>query len=429
MASRSDLDSINTFIKSFQKTEFNESASAKGPTIDGKVTYVDSVTYLSNEYTTLYMNALLSQEDSNYVMILPTNETWKETLERTKKYFHFKDSYVQDVNTQNEAGEDTLIKGAKTTFTQAELDSIVDMYAKNAICQDLAFNANWQYEQIPITSISDIRVADTRNDSLLSTAGTKFKKTGTLNGTNNSYVIEVDDYATLFGNADPIEMSNGYAYVVDKFAYPFKTYAPNINLSGSRAYESCDNMCEPIPNQEKTYIKPTMVIDGDTLKSDSTFKYEYFIMQNKNASSNPGAFFKIPNVLSCKYDIYVVIGYNTEYQLRNKFYAYISYDTEDARVANMQLKNPNEDAVDANEESIYDTNHFVTQGRHLNSKGEFCYTDTVCIAKDFEFPVSYYGLSDAYPVIQLKSSLKSSERNLYCREIWVNAIILKSKEW
>ena len=431
LATRDDLDSINTFIKSFQTNEFDESASAKGPTIDGKITWVDSITYLANDYTTGFMSAYLDREDSSYVMVIPTNDTWKNTLEKTRKYFNFKSSYIQDINTQTESGADTLIKGAETAFTQAEIDSLNNLYAKNAICQDLAFNANWQYEQIPITSIADIRAADARQDSLRSTAYTKFKKTGTLNQTNKtsetnrSNAVEVDNFATLFGDADPVEVSNGYAYVVDNFAYPFKTFAPDIDQLN---YESCDNMCEPYMNS-KTYINPTVIIDGDTIKTDSTFKYTYLAMKNKSTSSHPGAYFKVENVLSCKYDIYVVIGYNTDYMLQNKFYAYISYDTPEKRLSDQRFKNPNEDAVDANGESIYNTDFFVNRGMHYNEKGEVDYTDTICIAKDFEFPICYYNLSNAYPVINIKSSFKSTEKTYYSREIWVNSIILKSKEW
>jgi len=431
LASRADLDSINTFIKSFQTNEFDENASAKGPTIDGKITYVDSVTYLSNDYTQSFMNAYLDREDSSYAMVIPTNEAWKSMLEKTRKYFNFKSSYKQDINTQTETGADTLIQGVETAFTQAEIDSLNNLYAKNAICQNLAFNAKWQYEQIPITTIADIQAADARQDSLHSTAFTKFKKTGTLNQTNKalasgiSNTVEVDNFANIFGNADPVEVSNGYAYVVNNFAFPFKSFAPDID---ELYYESCDNMCEPYTTT-KTYTRPTVIIDGDTVKSDSTFKYTYLAMKNKSTSSHPGAYFRVPQVLSCKYDIYVVIGYNTDYNLQNKFYAYISYDNAEKRLSDQRLHNMNEGAVDAQGESIYDTDFFVNRGIHYNDKGEIDYTDTICIAKDFEFPVCYAGLTSAYPVINIKSSFKSTEKAFYSREIWVNSIILKSKEW
>ena len=432
LASRQDLDSINAFIKSFQTIEFNEAASTQGPTIDGEITWVDSITYVANDYTSLFMEAFLEREDSNYVMILPTNETWKNTLERTKKYFKFKASYKQDINTQTEAGADTVIAGVETVFTPAELDSLTNLYSKNAICQHLAFNANWQYEQIPVTSIADIRAADARRDSLRSTADMKFKKTGTLNGTNKVNAVEVKDFAALFGNADPVEVSNGYAYVVDEFAYPSTVYAPNRDLDSYVVYESCDNQCSPYHNTWtwESHVTMTDTVTGEVIaERDSTYRYDYLVMANKTSTSHPGAFFQLPNVLSCKYDIYVVIGYNTDYQMQNKFRAYISYDTEDRRVANEALKNPNEDAVDAKDASLYEGNYFVNRKPTINDDLTVNYTDTICIAKDFEFPVSYYGLSKtAYPVLQLKSNFTSSERNLYSREIWVNAIILKAKE-
>ena len=432
LASRQDLDSINAFIKSFQTIEFNEAASTQGPTIDGEITWVDSITYVANDYTSLFMEAFLEREDSNYVMILPTNETWKNTLERTKKYFKFKASYKQDINTQTEGGADTVIAGVETVFTPAELDSLTNLYSKNAICQHLAFNANWQYEQIPVTSIADIRAADARKDSLRSTADMKFKKTGTLNGTNKVNAVEVKDFAALFGNADPVEVSNGYAYVVDEFAYPSTVYAPNRDLDSYVVYESCDNQCAPYHNTWtwESHVTMTDTVTGEVIaERDSTYRYDYLVMANKTSTSHPGAFFQLPNVLSCKYDIYVVIGYNTDYQMQNKFRAYISYDTEDRRVANEALKNPNEDAVDAKDASLYEGNYFVNRKPTINDDLTVNYTDTICIAKDFEFPVSYYGLSKtAYPVLQLKSNFTSSERNLYSREIWVNAIILKAKE-
>lgn len=425
LGSRENLDSINNFIKSFQTSVFNENASTQGPTINGYITWVDSVTSITNDYTRYYMGAYLDREDSTYAMIIPTDDVWKELLKKTKQYFQFKKVYEQDINTQTEAGADTLIKGRRTEFTQAQIDSLNDLYAKNAICQDLAFNAKWQYEQTPISTIEAIRALDARKDSLRSTAGTKFKKTGTLNETNSNYVVEIDNYADMFGNADPVKVSNGYAYVVDKFPYPDKIYAPDIDELN---YESHDNACE-ISHRRQTYTDPKIPFGGDTIQVDSTYHYTYVVMTGRN-TSHPGAYFKMSNVLSCKYDIYVVIGYNTEENLLNKFNAYITYDTKDKRLSSpQQLTNPNEDAVDPTGASLYKTRYFTNRGYTKNTKGEIGFTDTICIAKDFQFPVCYYGISsDAYPTIFLKSTFTSRERSLYCREIWVNSIILKSKE-
>lgn len=430
LATRSDLSEINSFIKSYQTIRFNENASTPGPTVNGVATYVDSITYISNDYTRAYLRAYLEREDSNYVMILPTDEAWHKTLEQTKPLFNYKSSYKQDINTQTEAGKDTLITGVETTFTPLELDSLVNLRSKNAICQDLVFNANWQYEQVPITSIRDIRALDARRDSLLTTSGYKMKKTGTKTHFNGMETLEVDSYADMFGNSDPVETSNGYAYIVNDFRLPKSSYAPTLDISAFGAAESVDNQCiaslKSITYEVGKGLTPGVDIPENVV--DSTYKYRYWVLGPKSSTSNPGGYFRIDDVLSTKYDIYVVIGYNTDYALPNKFRAYISYDTADKRVNNETLKNPNEDAVDAKGSSIYNTNYFVNTPSHVDADGVVQYTDTICIAKDFEFPVCYYGINNAYPVIQIKSNFTSSEKALYSREIWVNSIILKPKD-
>ena len=433
--SRPDLDSISSFIKSFEKTQFDEFASTQGPTVNGEITWVDSVTYITNDYTSndMYMGAYVEREDSNYVMIIPNNNAWKNTLEKTKNYFKYKLSYKQDVNTQTEQGKDTTITGAVTKFTQIEIDSIANFAAKDAICRYLSFNANWQYEQIPITSIADIRNADARVDSLRPTAGRKFKKTGTLSWVDSrNEVLAVDSYADLFGNADPIEVSNGYAYIVNNFAFPSTYYAPDKDLVARSYFESADKNCNPSAITWSAKV-PLDKVDEETgeviAHRDSTYKYDYLVMSNTSATAHPGAYFKLDNVLSCKYDIYVVIGYNTNYGLPNKFRAYISYDTEEKRVKDEILKNPNEDAVDANGDKLYNTNFFVNRKPVADENLIMNYTDTILIARDFEFPVTYWDLDKAYPTVQIKSNFTSKEKSLYSREIWVNAIIMKAKEW
>ena len=87
------------------------------------------------------------------------------------------------------------------------------------------------------------------------------------------------------------------------------------------------------------------------------------------------------------------------------------------------------DAVDASGSSIAGTNYFVNRPPHYDENGKYCFTDTVLIAKDFEFPVCYQGLNNAFPILQLKSNFTTKEKSLYSREIWVNAIIVKAKEW
>ncbi len=434
IGSREDLSMLNDFIKSYERTEFDEYSSTEGPTINGVKTWVDSITYTYNYYTNIYMGALLDREDSCYAMIMPTNNVWKSLLENTQKYFHFKTLYKQDVNTQTETGADTTIEGKITEFTEAELDSLTNFYANSAICENLAFNANWQYEKKPISTIEEINVSD----SLRSTAGTKFKKTGTLNQTNRYNVVEVDDYGSLFGGEDPVEVSNGYAYIQNNINWPYKIYAPEID---ELSYESKDNQATIVPHYSLTYDKPDIIIpsenqeeEGQKVTIDSIFKYNVCRVMPAKTTSQPGAYFKLTNVLSCKYDIYVVINYNTLDKLPNSFYVQLYYDTEEKRVTTpVQFVNPDLDAIDGKGQKFNEdgkNKHFINKGIHWNEQGELCYTDTILVAKDFEFPVCYYRISDnAYPVVYIKSNFTNSDKSYYSREIWVNSIILKPKDW
>ena len=426
MGTREEFSGINDFIKKFQKTEFNEYASTQGPTIDGKITWVDSVTTTSNDYSNYYVGAFLEREDSNYVMVLPTNTAWDAILEKTQQYFKMKDSYKQKFHTTTETGaESTYTK--ETTFTDEELDSIMNFYSKDVICRNLVFNANWQYKRSPISTLDDIKKLDEKGDSLHSTAERKFKKAGTLNADNPLSVVEIDSYVDMFGNADPVTLSNGSAYVVDQFPYPYTIFAPTLDQLQLEYADAINQARSGVTSQ--TYVKPTVTIEGEDIQPDSTFKYTIYKAVNKSSSSQPKVDFKLSNVLSCKYDIYVVMNYNTELEKPNKFSVAISFDDNKKRYENQKFKNPNEEAVDVKGASLHGTTNFVNRGVHFNTKGDVDYTDTICVAKDFEFPISYYGLgNDAYPVIEITSTPKSTEKE-YCRELWINSIILKSKEW
>lgn len=416
LATRSDLDSLYNFLKGFQTVEFNEAASTQGPTIDGKITWVDSITYVTNDYINNYMGrnsgAYIEREDSSYAMVMPTNEAWAELLEKTEKYFKFNASYQQKVSSITEAGEDTLVDGKKYEFTQAELDSMVNLYKKNAICQDLVFNANWQYKRAPIATIADIL----KVDSIQTTAGTEFKKAGTRTPSDKSNVIEVSDFSELFGGEDPVKVSNGYAYVTNKFAYPYQTFAPNID---ENSYESCTTSSGFVSQSEaKTYVNPTYIVGEDTLQADSTFKYTVHELHGRGANSRPTINMKLTNVLSCKYDIYVVVNYNTDYNQPNRIRVNIMYDNEKGRLKSSEaLRNPENN-----------DRNFINRDIHLNDKGELEFTDTILVAQDFEFPVSYYGLKEAYPVIEITNYPDSGSKT-YAPVLWVNSIIMKSKEW
>lgn len=85
IGSQPQLDSLNSFLKSYEKYSFDEYNSTQGPTVNGNITWVDSVTHLSNEYFSM-LEAEITHEDSTFAMVMPTNTAWENALKKTKDY-------------------------------------------------------------------------------------------------------------------------------------------------------------------------------------------------------------------------------------------------------------------------------------------------------------------------------------------------------
>lgn len=87
---RSDMDSLQTFIASFDKYELDEQASVAGGVVDGKTVYLDSVTYLTNRMLALL--GYIQREDSTYTLVAPTDDVWRTEYAKYRRYFTYNSS-------------------------------------------------------------------------------------------------------------------------------------------------------------------------------------------------------------------------------------------------------------------------------------------------------------------------------------------------
>ena len=402
MATRSDLDSLNTFIKSYENIEFDENNSTQGPTIDGEITWVDSVTYTSNDYfqTIGYLN----REDSLYAMIMPTNSAWEKALAKTKKYYNYMSTYEQNVVTVSSDGTETTSKYT-TSFSDLELDSLINMYSKSAICSNLSFNANYQY--YPFDKYNPGNVDSLRTVSY------------------NILRQKEMDLPSLFDGVQPIELSNGYAYVVDNFNFPSSTWATEKEIEAERTSniektQRCTLTQTKISLTAKNYPNyPDMSVSEDTIISLTVAR-----TVQTSSSANPVVTFIIPRTLSCKYDIYALMAYNSDANLPNQFRASITYhDGTKPGTTSQNLTVPADDAIHGS------GNNFQTIAQHIDeTTGKCVYVDSVCLARDFEFPVCYAGLENAYVTITLTSYVSSSQTKNFSREMWIDKLYLKAKD-
>ena len=401
--SQSNLTQLSTFLKQYEKEEFNEAASTQGPTIDGNITWVDSITYLTNTYFNgRYLDAYINREDSNYVMILPTDECWNAEYEKMNSYYNYVPTYIQSVTTVSVSGS-TITESTErltTTFTDEELDSIKHFRTCDAIARNLCFNHNYQFGH-------DYKDMATEGacDSIQSTSGLIFYDPAS---------------AALFDNVEPVQLSNGYAYVVDNFKYNLKdTWLDEVKYEAERNYESYE-YCTI--DRNRIYIdNPWRYVEMESedavpfTPTDTVIETTAITLNPQRATSNTSVLIKAPNTLSCKYDIVAVMVYNIDKMLPYQFRAYVNYHNAKQTQDRVQLMPI---------EGVNGTDKlFRTKKPHVDEKGMLQFNDSVLLAQDFEFPVCYYGLSDAYVTVQLQSNISSRDRSFYTNEIIVDKII------
>lgn len=394
-----NLTKLSTFLKKYEKTEFDQNASTQGPTIDGEITWVDSITYQTNTYFYYnYLNAYINREDSNYVMVMPTDEVWDNEYDRMKTYFNYIPTYIQNVVTVAPDGS-TSTETNTTRFSELELDSITDFRTNDAIARNLCFNANFQFGHTH-TEMATENVCD----SIESTSGIVFYDPKS---------------AALFDHAEPVMLSNGYAYVVDHFNYRLEdTWLKKRVIEAERVYESYSDCTIETYNLNDIGDPWNYVESYDPgLKTDTLLEGRAVKIVPRRTTANPSILFRLQNTLSCKYDIIAVMVYNVvnakPYQLR----AYVNYHQgKDGKQKRVQLTPFN------------DEKYFYTKEPHVDDSGKLQFCDSLLLAKDYEFPVSYYGLNDAYLTLEIQSYIQSSQRAYYTNEVIIDKIILVPKE-
>lgn len=435
LALRPELGPVNEFVKKFETYKLNENTSTQGSVINGVVQWVDSVMDFENPYLTTYsnLNARIDREDSTYVMILPDTAAWNQAALKIENFYKYMPAYSQDNHTFTAEGKDTTVH-AEFSRTQVEIDSISRDNVKNAIARKLAFSTNWQFMGAKdLSSIDAIRKIDAAGDSLRATnglRGTVYKKSGTLTTDDVTRAIEVPNFAKMFGDKDPVEVSNGYAYIIDNYdVIPTDVYLPTLKSSSTTDLESYESKnCVP------HYVKSVNYSRIDSIVSDTGVAYviknqlvtaDMLRMSPKLASSHPAAYFELPQVLSAAYDIKVVVYWNG---LPNRFSAEIAVHdgTSEKRLAYKTLDNPDTLATDVDDSSKLLKNRFENRYPYMNpATGEVVYADTVLLAKDYQFKVCYEGIENIYPALCIKSNFTSGYKNTRNRELLIGDIILE----
>lgn len=378
LQTNTSLTSLYNFFHDRDTTFIDENASVQGGIVNGEVTWADTVlvteskafqgvySYRGKQWNGIAAN--LKNEDSTWVMVLPTDAGWQKAVEKTKPYYTYMSfPYVNkdDKNQQPKA---------------VDPDTLQKYGVELAIVNRLVFSPNRQ---------KDYNLED-------------FGQTDSLFTTNGA-VIKAPYCNDIFQGITPLKVSNGLAYITDDYRYNVSEDLETEGESYFALYPDGMNTSTKVGTSKLTSANRNPNVSGSI--SENT--YAYTIPLAPRTPTNIA--FKLQGVLSAKYDVYaVIVPENIQDTLKTalplKFKAGITYyNGKDALEVTQQTDN----IICSQEPKV----------------------DTVPLFENFQFPVAYAGVEHAYPILTLTVTANGREINKkYTNSIYVDKIILKTKE-
>lgn len=299
---------LSEFISRFDEQKFDEDASSPLDVDASGNTIYDTVTVAYNRLFEhpVYGLGSIEAEDSVFTMLIPDNRAWQEAYDRISPYF-------------------TVYNANKELA-----DSIRDVQTSLAIVSDLIFRARIDN---PASS-----------GAMMTTAG--------------SLITDMGGY---FSGTSGAEASNGIMYLASHLNLdPASTFSKSVSV------EAEESKGRETANRTAAY---TRVIGTDNAFYHDLSGHSYLEVQGTTASAAPGVTFRLPGVLSGKYDIYAVFA---------------PASIEDASLANDSTRmmftfNYPDPSTGKNKQTVFSDEGFLTSGSKMT---------TIKVAEGFTFPVS-----------------------------------------
>lgn len=385
------IDSVSNYFHHFDEKVLNEQRSVPGPIVNGEKTYRDSIFDEDNDLYLRY-RAYINREDSNYTMIVPTNEAWIKAKNAIGKYFNYvsKFDYIEGNTAESKERKTTKIELKDIEYLK---DSMVNMMLMN----DLFYNNNL-YDNTHLNTLREGQQLVC--DSLYSTTLTK---------------VYSEDAALLFEDAHRVDKSNGAIWVTDSLRMrTWTSWNPEIKLEAERtSYVS--GWLNTNGKPSSVYVTPGMRNAAVTGKLSNS---AYLEADFSSLNTAPHVDFYLPDVRSAAYSVYVVFVPGT---LDNENY--------EAKPYNVSFTMNYVDKTGAaKSESFVNPASESGSGFYNNDVTKI---DTIYVG-DFTFPVAYIGTggaSEEYcPYLHIQNNITSRQRDMFDRPLRIDCIILRPKE-
>ena len=383
-----DIDEYNVYT-------FSASSSTQGSmNHNGSMEYVDSVWSRSNS---LMLNSRLdnlTNEDSLFVSVIPTDAAYEAARQKLQGLFKYAKNYNY---AWDESKRDWTNKG--TNALKFNTDSLTTYNVTSRILSASSFSVGYNSEGPVTTSnpqafLNHVLTADSLNSNASLVIYNKDK--GNVNPIFDGQTAD-----------DAIKASNGYIFAVDNYNYdPSYSFIQKMNINGRRTAQITGSTSEQAQYVTLDKENQNAEVNVDALGVDNFY---YYFPVSGNSQLNID--FRLDNVLSTKYKISIVL-------LPNR-----------VNINNIRAE---EDGTIIEEKPVFDVQIRDDKGSVIGKAVKNVSVDQDKVEKKvlweaFEFPYAYFGLPSGYesfPVLRISMSY-AQQRKGKCKALSIAKVILE----
>lgn len=383
-----DIDKYNVYT-------FSSSSSTQGSmNHNGSMEYVDSVWTRTNSLMTDARLTKLTDEDSLFVSVIPTDAAYEAARQKIQGLF----KYAKNYNYAWDASKrDWTNKG--TNALKFNTDSLTTYNVTDRILSASSFSVGYNSEGPVTTSnpqafLNHVLTADSLNTNVGLVIYNKDK--GNVNPIFDGQTAD-----------DAIKASNGYIFAVDNYNYdPSYSFIQKININGHNTSQVTGSTSEQAQYVTLNNENQNAEVNVDALGVDNFY---YYFPVSGNSQLNID--FKLNRVISTKYKISIVL-------LPNR-----------VNINNIRTE---EDGTVIEEKPVFDVQIRDDKGSVIGKAVKNVSVDQNKVEKkvlweEFEFPYAYYGLPSGYesfPVLRISMSY-AQQRKGKCKALSIAKVILE----
>lgn len=383
-----DIDKYNVYT-------FSASSSTHGSmNHNGSMEYVDSVWSRTNSLISDARLNDLTDEDSLYVSVIPTDAAYEAARQKLQGLFKYAKSYNY---AWDESKRDWTNKG--TNALKFNTDSLTTYNVTDRILSASSFSVGYNSEGPVTTSnpqafLNHVLTADSLNTNVGLVIYNKDK--GNVNPIFDGQTAD-----------DAIKASNGYIFAVDNYNYdPSYSFIQKININGRNTAQVTGSTSEQAQYVTLDNENQNAEVNVDALGVDNFY---YYFPVSGNSQLNID--FKLNRVISTKYKISIVL-------LPNR-----------VNINNIRTE---DDGTIIEENPVFDVQIRDDKGSVIGKAVKNVSVDQNKVEKkvlweEFEFPYAYYGLPSGYesfPVLRISMSY-AQQRKGKCKALSIAKVILE----